>query len=222
MKAVASVLRPRGPAHPSGSLSVAEKLGFAASSRQPGEGQDGGGAWQGWPSTHTACVSLPEIPALSQPGGTFPSSWPRGSPSAPLRRWKLPQVALGLRPALPKALAKDRSPAEEASCRVWVSCGSRASPVPLRCCPLAQRPGQECSVCAGVEGAEWGWVECASAVCVLGIRGRAQALGRRFRGPPEDGQGCGMSEGSSPDTSVLGCSSALRGRHDLGVESVSD
>lgn len=33
-----------------------------------------------------------------------------------------------------------------------------------------------------------------SAICVVGFKGKAQALGGRLRGPPKDGQGCGVSE----------------------------
>lgn len=152
------------------------------------------------------CPHQKQLVSLSQPGRTFPNGWPHGCPPPSLPRWKLSQTVLGLKPALPKALAKDRSPAGETSCCVWVSCGSHVSPVPLHGCLVAQRLGEECSVYAGEEEGEWGWVEAySSAICMLGIKGRAQALGRRFRGPPEDGQGSGMSEGSSPDTwSVLG------------------
>lgn len=46
---------------------------------------------------------------------------------------------------------------------------------------------------------------------MLGLKGRAQALGS-----PEDGQGCGMSEGSSPHTVHVALHRT--GWHDLGVE----
>lgn len=46
---------------------------------------------------------------------------------------------------------------------------------------------------------------------MLGLKGRAQAPGS-----PEDGQGCGMSEGSSPHTVHVALHRT--GWHDLGVE----
>lgn len=59
--------------------------------------------------------------------------------------------------------------------------------------------------------------------CVVGIQDRTQAkaqtLRRRFMGPPESGQGCGVSEGRSPAPWwLLGYSSAPSWTCDLGVE----
>lgn len=148
--------KPRGLAHLSSSVSVAENCDFGylpgSQARVRMVVVPGGAACPH--QKQLVCPGQRPL-ALPQPGRTFPNSWPRGFLPPPLPRWKLPQVVLGLMLSLPKALAKDRSPAGETSCCVWVSCGSCVSPVPLRRCLVAQRPRQECKVHAGVEGGEW-------------------------------------------------------------------
>lgn len=75
-------------------------------------------------------------------------------------------------------------------------CGSCVALVPLCCCLVAcWLCRQELDVYTSTVRVEQGWVEACSSesVCMVGVEGRAQARaqtwGRRFKWPPEDGQG---------------------------------